>query len=366
MPDMPAQGFYHCGVKSVGRSKGRSVVAAAAYRSASRLTDERTGLVHDYSRRQGVLTSFIVTPADAPAWAADREQLWSQAERREARANGRLATEFELALPHELSPAQRRELVAGFAQSLADRYGVALDIAIHKPGRGGDHRNFHAHVLASHRELGPDGFGEIANQHVIERAVKGRMKPVKVSGIANQDDIEPLRRAWADHVNRAYADAGLDIEVDHRSHKDRGLDAEPTQHLGPSASAMERRGAVSEIGDINRAIAARNADREALQQESKQITAEIINLDEERDRRLRARPFGPAKGGMVAQQTDALARFQENSAKLEARRRDQASEKPDAAQGDDEAAANAERVRRALGRVAQRRKRDDDDRGPSR
>ncbi len=349
----------------MGRSKGRSVIAAAAYRAAERLRDERTGLVHDYSRRHGVLETFIVAPDDAPAWANDRAQLWAQAEAREKRANGRLATEFELALPHELSPDQRRELVTGFAQSLAERHRVALDIAIHKPGRGGDHRNFHAHVLASHRELGPDGFGEIANQHVIERAVKGRMKPVKVSGIANQDDIEPLRRAWAEHVNRAYAEAGLDIEVDHRSHKDRGVDAEPTRHLGPSASGMERRGAASEIGDENRAIVARNADRQALDQEAQQLSAQIISLDDERAKRLRPREFGPSKGGMVAQQTDALARFQENSAKLEARRREGVVQPPADPTTEDERAANAERVQRALGRLAQNRKRDDD-RGPSR
>ena len=362
---MAAQGYYHCGIKSVGRSKGRSVVAAAAYRAGERLRDDRTGLFHDYSRRHGVLETFIVTPENAPAWAADRAQLWSMAEAREKRANGRLATEFELALPHELSPEQRRELVTGFAESLAERHGVALDIAIHAPGRGGDHRNFHAHVLASHRQLGPEGFGDIANAHVIQRMVKGRMKPVKVTGIANKDDIEPLRRAWADHVNRAYAEAGLDIEVDHRSHKDRGIDAEPTRHLGPSASGMERRGAASEIGDVNRAIAARNADRLALDEEAQQISAEVISLDDERAKRLRPREFGPSRGGMVAQQTDALARFQENSAKLEARRREGAAEPPPDTPSEDERAANAERVQRALGRLAQGRKRDDD-RGPSR
>ena len=95
---MTALGFYHCSVKSVGRAKGRSVVAAAAYRSGERLDDEITGQTFDYRARGGVVESFILAPDHAPAWAHDRERLWNEAERAEGRANGRLATEIETRL----------------------------------------------------------------------------------------------------------------------------------------------------------------------------------------------------------------------------------------------------------------------------
>jgi ATP-dependent exoDNAse (exonuclease V) alpha subunit len=159
---MTAAGFYHCSVKSVGRANGRSVVAAAAYRSGARLTDERTGEVFDYRARSGVVESFIIASENAPAWAQDREQLWSRAELAETRANGRLATELELALPHELPPEQRRELLLDFLASIIEQHGTVADIAIHEPGQGKDHRNIHAHVLLTHRMLDEEGFIEKA------------------------------------------------------------------------------------------------------------------------------------------------------------------------------------------------------------
>src|ERR1700722_4709246 len=128
---MPTSGFYHCSVKGVGRAKGRSIVAAAAYRSGARLVDEITGQAFDYRARGGVLDSFIMTPDNAPAWAHDRAQLWNEAERTEDRANGRLATEFELALPHELDAAQRKQLLKDYLAPIIERHGVAVDVAIH-------------------------------------------------------------------------------------------------------------------------------------------------------------------------------------------------------------------------------------------
>jgi MobA/MobL family len=104
---MTAEAYYHCSVASVSRAGGRSIVAAAAYRCGGKLVEERTGLVHDYTRRQGVVEAFLVLPSHAPAWANDRERLWNAADRVEPRANGRFATELELALPHELDVEQR-------------------------------------------------------------------------------------------------------------------------------------------------------------------------------------------------------------------------------------------------------------------
>jgi len=265
-----AAGFYHCSVKSVGRAKGRSIVAAAAYRSGERLADEWAGRTADYRARGGVLDSFIVAPDAAPAWMHDRERLWNAAERAETRANGRLATELELALPHELTAAQRKELVTEFVQEIAERHGVAADVAIHEPGQGGDHRNDHAHVLFTHRTLDEEGF--------IEK-VKGQRKDLGLSTFAmGSEAVIEIRQEWEQHVNRAYERAGLDIRVDHRSYEDLGIAQEPTKHLGPAASGMERRGEASDRGDINRDIEERNAalrERARLEIEARKAEAEL-------------------------------------------------------------------------------------------
>lgn len=292
--NMTQVGFYHCAVKPVGRATGRSAVAAASYRAGERHHDERTGLTHDYRAKGGVIASFIVSPAGAPAWATDRGTLWNAAEAATVAKNGRVATELELALPHEFTDQQRRELVEGFARSIAEKHKVAIDVSIHGPGRGGDHRNHHAHVMITHRELTALGFGEIANTRMIDRKVKGVMKPVKVAGAFNVEDITPTRSAWAAAVNAAYADAGLSIRVDHRSHAERGLAAAPTKHLGPSASAMERRGEATDRGNINRAVVARNAQREALEAKRLSLTAAIAELVAERQARADRRELRAA------------------------------------------------------------------------
>lgn len=283
---MTAGGHYHCSVNGVGRASGRSVVAAAAYRAGERLRDETAGIEADYSRRHGVLDSFILAPENAPAWAHDRERLWNEAERAEPRANGRLAMELQVALPHELDARARRELVESFARRIIERHGVAADVAIHAPGEGGDHRNFHAHILVTHRALGRDGFGEIANERTITKKVKGQDKPIGIAGIAaTPADIRALRQEWEHAVNRAYERAGLDIRVDHRSHKDRGIEDKPTKHLGPTATEMERDGKASDRGDVNREIEKQNAEQRELKEleaEARQLGVAIVELQYQR------------------------------------------------------------------------------------
>jgi hypothetical protein len=288
-----AAGFYHCSVKGVGRATGRSVVAAAAYRSGERLTDERTGEVFDYRARGGVVETFIIAPDNAPSWAHDRARLWNEAERAEDRSNGRIANEFVLALPCQLDAASRKEMLKEFLAPLAEKHGVTIDVAIHAPGQGKDPRNLHAHVLVTHREVGADGFGEIANERTIQKKVKvkgheaSQYRSRSIAGIAaTPEDVTAIRRRWEQTVNRAYERAGMDIEVDHRSHKDRGLEDEPTKHLGPAAAEMEKRQpGSSDRGKINRDIADRNAalkNAPALEAEVKALSAEIIDLRAER------------------------------------------------------------------------------------
>ncbi|ARR57946.1 conjugal transfer protein TraA (plasmid) [Rhizorhabdus wittichii DC-6] len=216
---------FHLAVKAIGRSAGRSATAAAAYRAGVEIMDERTGLVHDYTRKQGVEHSELVLPTDAPEWAADREQLWNAAELAEVRKNATVAREYEIALPAELSADERRELALGLAREISERHGVAVDVSIHAPGREGDQRNHHAHLLTTTRRLGPEGLGE-----------KTRELDQKQSG-----EVERWRERWAEMQNVALERAGIDAQVDHRSHQRRGIEQEPTAHMGPSAMAIERR-----------------------------------------------------------------------------------------------------------------------------
>jgi ATP-dependent exoDNAse (exonuclease V) alpha subunit len=197
--------IYHLSVKTVSRATGRSATAAAAYRAGVEITDERTGLVHDYTRRSGVLSVDLTLPANAPAWASDRSALWNAAEQSETRKNSTVAREFEIALPDELTPDQRRQLVGTFARELAEKHGVAVDAAIHAPDREGDKRNHHAHVLTSTRRLGANGFGE-----------KARELDDRKTG---PELVSQWRERWGELTNRALEHAGRSERVDHRTLK---------------------------------------------------------------------------------------------------------------------------------------------------
>ena len=119
--------IYHCSMKPIGRAGGRSAVAAAAYRAGDRLENQRDGVVHDYTRRAGVVQAEIVLPAGVEAaWALDRSALWNAAEAAEKRKDARVAREFEIALPHELSPEQHLAATRAFAHDLARRTGAAV------------------------------------------------------------------------------------------------------------------------------------------------------------------------------------------------------------------------------------------------
>ena len=150
--------IFYLNVKPVSRSKGRSATGSAAYRCGVAIFCERRGELHDYTRRTGVVHSEILMPANAPGWANDRSKLWNAAEKSEKRKDSTVAREYVVALPKELTSIERRELVREFAHELIERHGVAVDLAIHAPGRGDI--NDHAHVLTSTRRLGTAGFGE--------------------------------------------------------------------------------------------------------------------------------------------------------------------------------------------------------------
>ena len=219
--------IYHLSVKTISRSAGRSATAAAAYRAGVEITDERTGEIHDYTRKGGVESAALILPDNAPEWARDRAQLWNAAEQAEKRKNSTVAREFEIALPSELSPAEREKLAHDFARELVKRHGCAADVAIHASGKESDNRNHHAHILLSTRRLDADGFGE-----------KTRELDSAKTGAAI---ITEWRERFAQLQNERLREAGHSVQVDHRSLEAQGIDREPTQHLGPAATGYERR-----------------------------------------------------------------------------------------------------------------------------
>ncbi|KMO18796.1 Ti-type conjugative transfer relaxase TraA [Methylobacterium indicum] len=238
--------IYHLSIKAVSRAGGRSATAAAAYRAACLIADERTGVIHDYQRRSGVAASFIVAP-DGAAWAQDRAALWNAVEAAERRKDAKVAREYQVALPHELTPEERAGLVRDFAERLCARYGVAVDVAIHAPGREGDERNWHAHILTTTRVVTADGLG--AKTRVLDVATTAR------------GEVEALRAIWEERANEHLAKAGHAVAIDRRSHLDRGIGLAPTEHVGVHASQMQRRGkaGVDRVA-LDAETAARNAD----------------------------------------------------------------------------------------------------------
>lgn len=251
--------IYRLEAKTISRGQGRSCVAAAAYRHATTLHDERQQMTHSYRRKIGVVHSELLTPAGAPDWARDRGQLWNRADAAEKRKDAITAREVLLTLPCELSDAQRLILVRDFCREQFTARGLIADMAIHEPDglpdpeTGETSKQPHAHVMITDRALDDTSPTGLA-------AKKDRT-------LANADGIEALRAAWAEHGNRALKQAGLSAHLDHRSlerqrieavalaeaqpptAKGRNaeirivvLDRPPEPKIGPVAAAMVRAG----------------------------------------------------------------------------------------------------------------------------
>ncbi|MFZ1302157.1 MAG: MobQ family relaxase [Candidatus Microsaccharimonas sp.] len=214
--------IYHFSASVIGRSSGRSATAAAAYRSGGVIPDERTGETHDYSRKSGVEGTLILAPDAAPDWAQDRAALWNAVEVAEVRKDAQVAREITVALPAELSAAERRALVEDWARTELVGRGMVADVAFHEPHREGDQRNHHAHILLPTRSIGPEGFGP------------------KVREWNSKDQLAGWRESWAEAQNRALERAEVQERVDHRSLVAQGRGDLPTRHLGPAATALER------------------------------------------------------------------------------------------------------------------------------
>lgn len=251
---------YRFQISSIGRSTGRRATAAAAYRAGERLRDERSGKIYNHSSRKDVVHTEILLPAHlrgaADEWAQHREKLWNLAERTEKRANSLVAREYQVALPHELSSAQQVALARAFSRELAERYRVAVDLAVHQPRPDGDPRNFHAHLLTTTREVHPKGLGAKTGLDMQARERLRRELP------DHRAEYRALRERWASLTNEALREANVEARVDHRSLAERGIDREPLPSIPIGALKMEQRGVRSGLAerireDYRRRVAAR-------------------------------------------------------------------------------------------------------------
>ena len=256
--------IYHCSIKIVSRGKGKSAVAAAAYRSGEKLTNEWDGLTHDYTKKGGVVHSEILLPAHAPPAFSDRSTLWNSVELSEKSNNAQLAREVEIALPVELSREEQTRLVREYCSSQFVSKGMIADFNLHDTGGG----NPHAHILLTMRPLDEKGawLPKSKKEYVLDengeriRLPSGRYKTRKVDLVDwnNRENAEVWRRAWADLANDFLAQNNRPERIDHRSYERQGIDQLPTVHVGVSATQMEKKGIVTERGELNRNIKAAN------------------------------------------------------------------------------------------------------------
>lgn len=325
--------IYHLTAKAYSRQGGHSSTAGAAYRAGVRIEDALTGTVHDYTRRQGVAFSALCLPGEQ---TADRAEFWNRVEAHHKRGDAITCREVEVALPAELSAEKRQELAHGFARHLAERYGVAADVAIHEPSKGGDERNHHAHILLSACSVNPDG-------SLGKKAVA--LDPIACKRAKQPTLAETEREFWATSVNRMLASEGVAARVDHRSllsqqadavQKDdfataAKLDRPATKHEGKAVTQARRRG--------ERLPRARRNDR-VRQAADSRVTAHT-----ERFEALKAQAAAEGRLAHVDEQAlhaqALLERCKESSARLRAA----AQPSPTEAPRHDRASANPQRRR---------------------
>jgi Ti-type conjugative transfer relaxase TraA len=235
--------IFHFSVKVISRATGASAVASAAYRSASRLHDERLDRDHYFTNKSGVVHSEVMLPDGAPEHLADRATLWNTVEAGEKRKDAQLSREVEFAIPREMDQAQGIELARDFVQrEMVDR-GMVADLNVHWDIGADGLAKPHAHVMLSMREVGEDGFG------------------AKVRDWNSTELVEHWREVWADHVNERLAQLDIDARIDHRSLQDQGINLEPQNKIGPAAGRRADEGLEAERLDEHHEIARANGER---------------------------------------------------------------------------------------------------------
>lgn len=248
--------IYHCTTKPISRAGGRSATASSAYRAGEKIVDTRTGEIHDYTKKSGVEYSEIIKPKSLKQIEIKRDDLWNLSEHTEKRKDARVAREFVIALPNELTPEKRKEVAQSFTKYLADRYSVVADLAIHQPNRKGDDKNHHAHIMITTRKAEVvSGELQLTEKADLELS---NTKRKSLGMKATQEDIKEIREKWADIANRALKQSGIKERIDHRSYEDQGKEMIPTKHEGAQVTEMRRKGVITGIAKLNDEIKEEN------------------------------------------------------------------------------------------------------------
>ena len=256
--------IYHLCIKIISRGKGKSAVAASAYRSGEKIKNEYDGIIHDFTRKSGIAHTEILLPQNAPKEFLDRGTLWNSVEKIEKSKNSQLAREMEIALPKELDREKQINLVREYVKENFVKVGMCADIALHDKNDG----NPHAHILLTMRPLNEDKTwgAKSKKEYILDKngeKVKlknGNYKTRKIDTVDwnEQDKAEEWRKAWADITNKYLEENSIHDKVDHRSYQRQGIEQIPTIHLGVSASQIEKKGIVTDRGNINREIKHQN------------------------------------------------------------------------------------------------------------
>ena len=276
--------IYHCSIKNIGRSDGRSAVACSAYRAAQKLRDKETGLLHDFTKKSEVIYSEIFLCKNAPAEYADRETLWNEVQKIEKNKNARLAREWELALPNELTVEQSKKLICDFSKTLVEE-GMCVDVNIHWKDN-----NHHAHIIGTTRAIKENGEWapkakkvydlDENGERIYQKTDKTGKKIYKnhkeeYTNWNKKEKIEEWRERWADHCNR-YLEK--EQQIDHRSYERQRIDYIPTIHEGYAARLIEKRGGIAERCEINREIVKKNNLLRTLRQQLREVNEKITEL----------------------------------------------------------------------------------------
>jgi Ti-type conjugative transfer relaxase TraA len=235
--------IYHFSAKVIQRSHGRSAVAAAAYRSASELQDQRVGQSYDFTAKTGVVHSEILLPEGAPERWRDRSTLWNEVEAIEKRKDAVLAREMEFALPRELSQSEGIALAQDFVREQFVARGMVADLNVHWTREPDGELKPHAHVMLSMRAVDGDGFGK-------------KQRDWNDVGL-----LREWRTRWAETANARLAELDHDIRIDHRSYADQGVPFEPQHKIGPAGARREQRGENAERAVEHVEIARRNGEK---------------------------------------------------------------------------------------------------------
>lgn len=332
--------IFHCSIKIISRSGGRTAVASAAYRAGESLTNEENGLTYDFTHKGGVVHSEIMLPDNAPEKYRDRSTLWNEVQQIEKRSDAQMAREVEVALPVEFSRERQIEVVRQYVQDNFVSKGMVADWALHDKGDG----NPHAHIMLTVRGFDDKGQWQKKQKTMFARDENGEKIPLidpatgkqkvrvrqgkgeeklwmRVSVPSNDwndhSKAEEWRKAWAEMCNQYLA---LDKQIDHRSYarqaeeqRAQGLDVVekvPTIHEGVTARKMAAEGKTADRVQINRDVRQLNAIQQKMKDLAQQITAIVTEKARgilERFKRFAGRDGHTVEAGRDAEHTGRSA-----------------------------------------------------------